>query len=85
MMKMSSGHHVKYPLFLSDFISAWIFSTTSLKILRHQVTWKSVLWEPSWYMWIDGRTDRHDEANSRLSCDIPVVLDNMMVQGSTVE
>ena len=36
-------------------------------------------------MWIDGRTDRHDEANSRLSCDIPVVLDNMMVQGSTVE
>jgi len=33
------------------------------KILRYQISWKSVQWESSSYT----RADRHDEANSRFS------------------
>jgi len=33
------------------------------KVLRYQISWKSVQWEPSYSM----RTDRHDEADSRFS------------------
>jgi hypothetical protein len=55
--------HVKYLLFLSDFNEIRIFSIDFRKILRYQISWKSVEWEPNCSMW----TDRHDEANSRLS------------------
>jgi len=34
---------------------------------KYQISWKSVQWEPSYSMWTDGRTDRHDEANSLFS------------------
>jgi hypothetical protein len=41
------------------------------KFLKYQISWKSVQWEPSCFMGTDGqtdgRTDRHDEANSRFS------------------
>ena len=39
--------HVKYPLIFSYF----------RKILRYKISWKSVRWEPSCSMRIDGRTD----------------------------
>ena len=37
------------------------------KILKYQIPWKSVQWEPSCSMRTDRQTDRHDEANSRFS------------------
>jgi hypothetical protein len=37
------------------------------KILKYQISWKSIQWEPSCSMRTDGRTERHDEANSSFS------------------
>jgi hypothetical protein len=62
MIKMYIGLHVKYPLFLSILMtleSSWHFQ----KILKHQISWKSVRWEQNCFV----QTDRHDEANSRFS------------------
>ena len=51
------GLHVKYQLFLSDFNETWIFSKDFLKILKYQISWKSVQWQPSCSMQTDGQTD----------------------------
>ena len=56
--KCSTGLHVKYPLFWSDFNVTWIFSIDFLKILIYKFSWKSVKWELSCSMWMDGWTDR---------------------------
>jgi len=59
--------HAKYHSLLSDFNETQISSLDFQKILIYQISLKSVQWEPSRSMWRDGRTDRHDEANSCLS------------------
>jgi hypothetical protein len=64
---MYTGLHVKCPLFLSDSYETWIFSTDFLKILKYQISLKSVEWNSNCSMQTDGRTDRHDEASSRFS------------------
>jgi hypothetical protein len=56
--KMYIGLHVKCPLFFSDFNESWIFSTDFRKLLKCQISWKSVQWEPSCSMGTDGQTDR---------------------------
>ena len=42
---MHRGLHLKYMLRLSDFKQIWIFLADFLKILRYQISWKSVLWK----------------------------------------
>jgi len=43
------------------------FSADFLKIFNYQISWKSVQWKRRCSMRTDGRTDGHDEANSRFS------------------
>jgi hypothetical protein len=53
--------HVKYTLLFFGF-NETSFSTDFRKILKYQISRKSVQWEPSCSMRTD---DKHDEANSR--------------------
>ena len=55
--KRCNGPHVKYELFLSDFDETWIFSTHFRKILKWQVSWKSVYWDPNCSMRTGGQMD----------------------------
>ena len=49
---------VKYLLFLLQFNECWIFWTYFRKILKYQISWKSVHWETSYSIGrTDGRTD----------------------------
>jgi hypothetical protein len=57
MTKMFVGLNVKYPLFWSDFYGPWIFSTNFQKILKYQISWKPMQWEPS----CSKRTERETE------------------------
>lgn len=57
-----------YPTFFSSsFNQAWIFSERLRKIPQYQIKWRSVQWEPRWYMRTDeqkdGRTDKMMEDN----------------------
>jgi len=63
----SSWFSCKIPVILV--ILKWNFNFLDrfFKILKYQISWKSVQWAPSCSMWVDGRTDRHDKANSWLS------------------
>jgi hypothetical protein len=55
--KMCVDVHVKYQLFLFDFIATWIFWTDFRKILKYKISWKSVHVEPYCSMRTDGQTD----------------------------
>jgi len=49
--------HAKYPLFLSDFKQLESAQDIFEKILKYQISLKSVKWEQSGSTWTDGRTD----------------------------
>jgi hypothetical protein len=57
---MYTGLNVRQPLFLSDFEEAWIFTTDFLKILKYQISWKSIQCDTSF----SKQTARHGNANS---------------------
>jgi len=57
MVKMYIGLYVKYLLFMLDFNETWILSIGFRKILKYEILWKSIQWEPSFSMRTDGRTD----------------------------
>jgi len=67
---MHFGLHVKYPLFLSDVNESLIFLIDFRKILKYEISRKSIQWETSCSMRTDRRagrqveiqrqTDRHD-------------------------
>jgi len=46
LSKFCIGHHVKYPLFVSDFNKTLIFWAYFLKILIFKISWQSVHLEP---------------------------------------
>jgi hypothetical protein len=51
----------KYPLCFSDFNKTLTFSTDFRSILKYQISWKSVRWEPSCSMRTYRQTDRRTE------------------------
>ena len=53
--------YVTYPLFLSDFNATWTSLTDIRKILRYQISWKTVQWKSTCSMWTDGRTNRRTD------------------------
>jgi hypothetical protein len=52
---MCNGLHVKHQLLLSDCNETWVSSTDFRKILKYQISRKSVPWKPSCSVRTDGR------------------------------
>ena len=57
LSQMYIGIHVKYSLFLPDFNESRIISRDFRKVLKYNISWKSVQWQPSCSMRKYGQTD----------------------------
>ena len=58
--KCAQGVHATCPLFFSDFNKNNFFRQSSEKKFKHQISWKSVPWEPSLSMRTDRQIDTYD-------------------------
>jgi len=56
MIKKYIDFHEKCPSFLSDFNETWIISPDVRKILKYQISWKSVQWKGVPCEWMDRLT-----------------------------
>jgi len=56
---MYIGIHTQTTHYPCNFDETWIFPTNLWKILKYQISWKSVLWKMSCSMWTDGQTWRN--------------------------
>ena len=54
----------KYQSFFSDFKETRIICTNIRKILKYQISWKSVQWKPSYSKPTDGRPDMRELINA---------------------
>jgi hypothetical protein len=54
--KICIRFYLKYPSLLSDCNETFIFSTCFRNILKYEISWNTVRWEPSCYMRTDGQT-----------------------------
>jgi hypothetical protein len=71
--KIYFGLHVKYPLFSSDFKETVIFSA-DFRIIHKNKNFMKIRPVADESFHADGRTDRHNEANSRFSQDLRRLL-----------
>ena len=63
-------------LFSSDFNETWVFSTDFPRILKYQISWKTVKWEPNCCTRKEGQTDRHEEFYVLLTVHLDIILFN---------
>jgi hypothetical protein len=93
LKKNSTRYHnctyvfVKVLFILSNFNETWIFSTDYRKILKCQISWKSVQWEPSCSMRRSRITENmKDEANSRFPrTKLSIPVSNRMSKARTAD
>jgi hypothetical protein len=52
----------KYPLFLSHINETWAFPTDFRKMIKYQISWKSVQWKPNCSTRADGQTWRSKQS-----------------------